>query len=71
MNNERLTASSLPTHTGVQTTYDILRGLGIVGSGGVGEESDDLHSLPGLENDGLPRHSEVAQHSNNSLYHHV
>ncbi|XP_067093402.1 centrosomal protein of 192 kDa isoform X1 [Osmerus mordax] len=59
VNNERLTATSLPTHTGVQTTYDILRGLGIVGSGGVGEESDDLHSLPGLEYDGLPRHSEI------------
>lgn len=39
----------------VQTTYDVLRGLGIVG-----EDGDQLHSLPGLSWTGLSRHSEVA-----------
>uniref|UniRef100_UPI0037E7D549 centrosomal protein of 192 kDa n=1 Tax=Semicossyphus pulcher TaxID=241346 RepID=UPI0037E7D549 len=34
--------------TNVQTTYDVLRGLGIVGSSAVGEDEDgDLNNLPG------------------------
>lgn len=36
--------STMPPPTSVQTTYDVLRGLGIVG--GTGE--DDLLQLPGL-----------------------
>ncbi|KAI3361498.1 hypothetical protein L3Q82_013647, partial [Scortum barcoo] len=42
--------------TNVQTTYDVLRGLGIVGSSAVGEdEEDDLSSL----RNGLSRHTEM------------
>lgn len=44
----------------VQTTYDVLRGLGIVGSSAAGEdEDDDLNSLLGHGRIGLPRHTEV------------
>ncbi|KAM4633668.1 centrosomal protein of 192 kDa [Polymixia lowei] len=43
--------------TTVQTTYDVLRGLGIVGSSGVGEDEDsDLNNLPGF---GRNRHTEM------------
>uniref|UniRef100_UPI003AACF527 centrosomal protein of 192 kDa n=1 Tax=Centroberyx gerrardi TaxID=166262 RepID=UPI003AACF527 len=46
--------------TAVQTTYDVLRGLGIVGSSGVGEDGDsDLNNLPGLGRNGLSRHTEM------------
>ncbi|KAF7654653.1 hypothetical protein LDENG_00066660 [Lucifuga dentata] len=49
----------LPTTT-IQTTYDMLRGLGIVGSSGVGEEEDnDLNSLLGLGRNNLSRHTEM------------
>lgn len=49
----------LPT-TNVQTTYDVLRGLGIVGSSAVGEdEDDDLNNLEGCGRNSLSRHSEV------------
>lgn len=42
--------------TNVQTTYDVLRGLGIVGSSAVGEdEEDDLNNLRNC----LSRHTEV------------
>lgn len=43
----------------VQTTYDALRGLGIVGSS-VGEDEDgDLNNLPGHGRNCVPRHTEV------------
>ncbi|KAM9353963.1 centrosomal protein of 192 kDa [Symphorus nematophorus] len=49
----------LPT-TNAQTTYDVLRGLGIVGSSAVGEdEGVDLNSLPGLGRNSLSRHTEM------------
>ncbi|KAM3873483.1 LOW QUALITY PROTEIN: centrosomal protein of 192 kDa [Diretmus argenteus] len=41
-----------------QTTYDVLRGLGIVGSSGVGAD-DSLSSLPGLGRNSLSRHTEM------------
>ncbi|KAF5896116.1 centrosomal protein, partial [Clarias magur] len=41
--------SAVPPPTGVQTTYDVLRGLGIVGGSGTGEDEHRLLSqLPGL-----------------------
>ncbi|MCI4374421.1 hypothetical protein PGIGA_G00006070 [Pangasianodon gigas] len=41
--------STVPPPTGVQTTYDVLRGLGIVGGSGTGEDEHQLLSqLPGL-----------------------
>lgn len=44
----------------VQTTYDVLRGLGIVGSSAVGEdEDDDLNNPEGRGRNSLSRHSEV------------
>lgn len=46
----------LPT-TCVQTTYDALRGLGIVGSHAVGEDEDE--DQPGHRRSSLPRHAEV------------
>lgn len=46
----------LPT-TCVQTTYDALRGLGIVGSHAVGEDEDQ--DQPGHRRSSLPRHAEV------------
>ncbi|KAM9489510.1 centrosomal protein of 192 kDa [Clarias gariepinus] len=42
--------SAVPPPTGVQTTYDVLRGLGIVGGSGTGEDEHRLLSqLPGLD----------------------
>ncbi|XP_047188931.1 centrosomal protein of 192 kDa isoform X1 [Scophthalmus maximus] len=50
---------SLPT-TNVQTTYAVLRGLGIVGSSAVGEEEDgDLNNLVGHGRSSLSRHTEM------------
>lgn len=41
--------STVPQPTSVQTTYDVLRGLGIVGGSGTGEDEHQLLSqLPGL-----------------------
>ncbi|XP_035528184.1 centrosomal protein of 192 kDa [Morone saxatilis] len=49
----------LPT-TNAQTTYDVLRGLGIVGSSAVGEDEDaELHNLPGHGRNSLSRHTEM------------
>lgn len=51
--------STVPPPTGVQTTYDVLRGLGIVGGSGTGED-DPLHSqLPGLGHFVSNVHSQV------------
>ncbi|KAL3981235.1 OTU domain-containing protein 7 [Sarotherodon galilaeus] len=50
----------LPPATNVQTTYDALRGLGIVGSSAVGEDEDDnLNSLPVHGRISLPRHTKM------------
>ncbi|XP_041845085.1 centrosomal protein of 192 kDa isoform X2 [Melanotaenia boesemani] len=44
----------------VHTTYDALRGLGIVGSSPVSEdENGGLSNLPGHGRNGLPRHTEM------------
>lgn len=44
----------------IQTTYDVLRGLGIVGCSAVCEHEDsDLNNLPGNERNNLSRQSEV------------
>lgn len=49
----------LPT-TNVQTTYDVLRGLGIVGSSAVGEDEDgDVCYQPGHGRKSLSRHTKV------------
>ncbi|XP_039973029.1 centrosomal protein of 192 kDa isoform X2 [Xiphias gladius] len=49
----------LPT-TNVQTTYDVLRGLGIVGSSAVGEDEDgDPNNLGGHGRNSLSRHTEM------------
>lgn len=49
----------LPT-TNVQTTYDVLRGLGIVGSSAVGEDEDgDVCYQPGHGRKNLSRHTKV------------
>ncbi|XP_042345281.1 centrosomal protein of 192 kDa [Plectropomus leopardus] len=48
----------LPT-TGVQTTYDVLRGLGIVGSSAVGEDEDGDLDLPAHGRKSLSRHTEM------------
>ncbi|XP_008290130.1 centrosomal protein of 192 kDa isoform X2 [Stegastes partitus] len=46
--------------TNIQTTYDALRGLGIVGSSAAGEDEDgDLNNLPGHGRNSLPRHTEM------------
>ncbi|XP_018521245.1 centrosomal protein of 192 kDa isoform X1 [Lates calcarifer] len=46
--------------TNVQTTYDVLRGLGIVGSSTVGEDEDgDLSNLAGHGRNSLSRHTEM------------
>ena len=46
--------------TNVQTTYDVLRGLGIVGSSAVGEDEDgDLNNLGGHGRNSLSRYTEV------------
>ncbi|XP_041648930.1 centrosomal protein of 192 kDa isoform X2 [Cheilinus undulatus] len=44
----------------VQTTYDVLRGLGIVGSSAVGEDEDgDLNNLLGHGRNSVSRHTEM------------
>ncbi|XP_047455217.1 centrosomal protein of 192 kDa isoform X2 [Mugil cephalus] len=43
----------------VQTTYDALRGLGIVGSSVGEDEDDDLSNLPGHGRANVPRHTEM------------
>ncbi|XP_068998191.1 centrosomal protein of 192 kDa isoform X2 [Embiotoca jacksoni] len=44
----------------VQTTYDVLRGLGIVGSSAVDEDhDDDLNILPGHGRNSFPRHTDM------------
>ncbi|XP_069392693.1 centrosomal protein of 192 kDa isoform X2 [Paralichthys olivaceus] len=49
-----------PPTTNVQTTYDVLRGLGIVGSSAVGEDEDsDLNNLVGHGRNSLSRHTEI------------
>ncbi|XP_053287866.1 centrosomal protein of 192 kDa isoform X4 [Pleuronectes platessa] len=49
-----------PPTTNVQTTYDALRGLGIVGSSAVGEDEDkDLNNLVGHGRNSLSRHTEI------------
>nr|XP_033496606.1 centrosomal protein of 192 kDa isoform X1 [Epinephelus lanceolatus] len=48
----------LPT-TVVQTTYDVLRGLGIVGSSAIGEDEDGDLDLPGHGRKSLSRHTEM------------
>ncbi|CAJ1061471.1 centrosomal protein of 192 kDa isoform X1 [Xyrichtys novacula] len=49
----------LPATT-VPTTYDVLRGLGIVGSSAVGEDDDsDLNNLPGHGRTSVSRHTEM------------
>ncbi|KAG7223524.1 hypothetical protein INR49_015464 [Caranx melampygus] len=49
----------LPT-SNVQTTYDALRGLGIVGSSAAGEEEDgDLNNLTGPGRNSFSRHTEM------------
>ncbi|XP_038568179.1 LOW QUALITY PROTEIN: centrosomal protein of 192 kDa [Micropterus salmoides] len=46
--------------TNIQTTYDVLRGLGIVGSSAVGEDDEgDLNILPGHGRSSLSRHTEM------------
>ncbi|XP_037393064.1 centrosomal protein of 192 kDa [Pygocentrus nattereri] len=52
--------STIPPPTGVQTTYDVLRGLGIVGGSGRGENVHQLLSqLPGLGRPGFARHDQM------------
>ncbi|XP_031724482.1 centrosomal protein of 192 kDa isoform X2 [Anarrhichthys ocellatus] len=48
----------LPTPV-VQTTYDVLRGLGIAGSSAAGEDEDGDLNLPGHGRSGLSRHTEM------------
>ncbi|XP_036441100.1 LOW QUALITY PROTEIN: centrosomal protein of 192 kDa [Colossoma macropomum] len=52
--------STIPPPTGVQTTYDVLRGLGIVGGSGRGEGVHQLLSqLPGLGRPGFTGHNQM------------
>lgn len=52
--------STVPPPTGVQTTYDVLRGLGIVGGSGTGEDEHQILSqLPGLGHFVSNMHSQV------------
>ncbi|XP_076844541.1 centrosomal protein of 192 kDa [Brachyhypopomus gauderio] len=52
--------STIPLPASVQTTYDVLRGLGIVGASGARDHSQQLLSqLPGLDWSGLARHSQM------------
>ncbi|KAM8869260.1 centrosomal protein of 192 kDa isoform 2-T6 [Spinachia spinachia] len=56
--------SMIPLQTGVtQTTYDVLRGLGIVGSSAAGEDEDEDENgelnLPGPGRSGSSRHTEM------------
>ncbi|XP_072535710.1 centrosomal protein of 192 kDa isoform X2 [Salminus brasiliensis] len=51
--NDGGVSTILPT-AGIQTTYDVLRGLGIVGGSGTGEDVDQLLSqLPGIGRPGI------------------
>lgn len=53
------TSSTVPLPTSsIPTTYDVLRGLGIVGSSAAGDD-DDLNSLVGPGRNGLSRPCEV------------
>ncbi|XP_034005253.1 centrosomal protein of 192 kDa isoform X2 [Trematomus bernacchii] len=45
--------------TVVQTTYDALRGLGVVGSSAIGEENDGKLNLQGHNRNSLFRHTEM------------
>lgn len=59
-NDGGVSTMPLPAATNVQTTYDALRGLGIVGSSAVGEDEDDnLNGLPVHGRISLPRHTKV------------
>ncbi|XP_056142929.1 centrosomal protein of 192 kDa [Lampris incognitus] len=53
--------STIPLpQAGVQTTYDVLRGLGIVGSSGIEEDGGrELNNLPSLGRNCLSRHTEM------------
>ncbi|XP_007250498.3 centrosomal protein of 192 kDa isoform X2 [Astyanax mexicanus] len=52
--------STIPLTTGVQTTYDVLRGLGIVGGSGSGEDVHQLLSqIPGFGRPGITGHSQM------------
>ncbi|XP_071324472.1 centrosomal protein of 192 kDa isoform X3 [Trachinotus anak] len=54
-------ASTIPLPTSnVQTTYDVMRGLGIVGSSAAGEDEDsDLNNLAGHGRNSASRHTEI------------
>ena len=45
--------STLPSSSSAQTTYDVLRGLGILGASVPGENAQDPHSLLGLSRGSL------------------
>ncbi|KAI4871290.1 hypothetical protein NFI96_019814 [Prochilodus magdalenae] len=52
--------STIPPPASIQTTYDVLRGLGIVGGSGTGEDVRQLLSqLPGLDRPGVIVHNQV------------
>ncbi|XP_066539103.1 centrosomal protein of 192 kDa [Hoplias malabaricus] len=51
--------SIVPQLTGVQTTYDVLRGLGIVGGSGAGEDVHPLSQLPELGRHDFKGHSQM------------
>lgn len=52
--------STVPLPTGLQTTYDVLRGLGIVGESGRSEDEHQLLlQLPGLGQFASSVHSQV------------
>ncbi|KAI5618124.1 centrosomal protein of 192 kDa isoform X2, partial [Silurus asotus] len=51
--------STVPPPTGVQTTYDVLRGLGIVGGNGTGEDENLFSQLPGLGRFASNEHSQM------------
>ncbi|XP_046702949.1 centrosomal protein of 192 kDa isoform X2 [Silurus meridionalis] len=51
--------STVPPPTGVQTTYDVLRGLGIVGGNGTGEDEHLFSQLPGLGRFASSEHSQM------------
>ncbi|XP_035765879.1 centrosomal protein of 192 kDa, partial [Neolamprologus brichardi] len=59
-NDGGVSTMPLPAATNVQTTYDALRGLGIVGSSAVGQDEDDnLNGLPVHGRISLPRHTKM------------
>ncbi|KAI9537290.1 hypothetical protein NQZ68_026420 [Dissostichus eleginoides] len=57
-NDGGVTTIPLPA-TVVQTTYDALRGLGVVGSSAIGEENDGKLNLQGHNRNSLFRHTEM------------